>query len=106
MWHSHAKRVRMSDDLRENFRASRTIAISAPGLIEVYSHPALVDLTHAPERLRYKAGKVGKYWPALRPKERRANLLLSWSEIVALLENEIRGVAAALPELELSAGPG
>jgi predicted RNase H-like nuclease len=98
---------RMSDDLRENLgRAGyplQTIAISAPGLIEVYPHPALVQLARAPERLPYKASKVHKYWPALVPKKRRAKLYRQWSEIVALLENEIREVAAALPELELGA---
>jgi len=97
----------MSDDLRENFgRADyplQTIAISAPGLIEVYPHPALVELAHAPERLQYKAGKVRKYWPALLPEERRAKLYRQWREIIALLEKEIRGVAAALSELELGA---
>jgi predicted RNase H-like nuclease len=98
---------RMSLDLRENFERAgyplQTIAISAPGLIEVYPHPALVELAHAPERLQYKAGKVRNYWPALRPKELRAKLYCQWSKIVALLENEISGVAAALPELELGA---
>jgi predicted RNase H-like nuclease len=98
---------RMSDDMRENFgRAGyqlQTIAISAPGLIEVYPHSALVQLARAPERLPYKASKVHKYWPALVPKKRRAKLYRQWSEIVALLENEIRGVAAALSELELGA---
>ncbi len=52
----------MSNNLREKFgRAGyplQTIKISAPSLIEVYPHTALVELAHAPERLQYKAGKI------------------------------------------------
>jgi hypothetical protein len=37
------------------------------------------------------------------PSERRVRLYQQWSEIVATLEREIAGVAAALPRLELNA---
>jgi predicted RNase H-like nuclease len=72
-------------------------------LIEVYPHPALVELARASERLPYKASKVGKYWPELNLPERRARLYHEWSRIVALLEGVVVGVKAALPELELNA---
>jgi predicted RNase H-like nuclease len=94
---------RISDDLRESFeRASyplQTTVISPPGLIEVYPHPALVELANACERLPYKAGKLRNYWPALPPEERRIRLYRQWSEVVTLLDVEIRGVAAAFPGL-------
>jgi predicted RNase H-like nuclease len=98
---------RISDELTEQFKCAgfplRTAAFSTPGLIEVYPHPALVELARASERLPYKASKVGKYWPELNLPERRARLYHEWSRIVALLEGVVVGVKAALPELELNA---
>jgi predicted RNase H-like nuclease len=93
----------MSDDLRKNFEeagyALQTVAASSPGLIEVYPHPALVELAHANERLPYKAGKVRGYWPDLSPIQRRALLYDQWHRIIVMLDNEIRGVKTALPQL-------
>ncbi len=98
---------RMSDELCEGFRDAgyplRTTTVTTPGLIEVYPHPALVALACASERLPYKASKVRSYWPALNPAQRRKRLYQQWSEIVALLDCEISGVAEALPRLELRA---
>jgi predicted RNase H-like nuclease len=97
----------MSDKLNEGFTRAgyplQTRAIAPPGLIEVYPHTALVELAGAPERLRYKASKVRAYWPALSAHERRECLYDQWRTIVDLLEREIRGVRAALPELPLDA---
>jgi predicted RNase H-like nuclease len=72
-------------------------------VIEVYPHPALVELAGALERLPYKTSKVGSYWPLASPPERRILLYRQWSEIVALLEGEIADAAATLPRLELNA---
>ena len=72
-------------------------------MIEVYPHPALVELAGALERLPYKTSKVGSYWPLSSPPERRTLLYRQWSEIVALLEGEIADAAATLPRLELNA---
>ncbi len=98
---------RISDDLREGFERAgyplRTSSVATPGLVEVYPHPALVELAGAFERLPYKAGNVGKYWPDLSPAERRARLYLEWRALVALLDKRVSGVVAALPELPLSA---
>jgi predicted RNase H-like nuclease len=95
---------RMSDLLREDFERGGypllTTIIEPPGLIEVYPHPALVELTEAPERLPYKAGKVRNYWRELPSLERRIRLYRQWNEIVTLLEAEIKGVVAMLPALE------
>jgi hypothetical protein len=43
----------------------QTLTIASPALIEVYPHPALVELAGAVERLPYKAAKVSAYWPKL-----------------------------------------
>lgn len=90
----------ISDRLREGFAGIgyplATARISTPALIEVYPHPALVELTGAERRLPYKAGKVRAYWPALAPAARRERLFEVWSEIVSALDAEIAGVRDAL----------
>jgi predicted RNase H-like nuclease len=100
---------RISDDLRNEFGQAgyplQTDAISPPGLIEVYPHPALVELANAPERLRYKCSKVRGYWPTSTPSERRTFLLQERYDIVALLEEQITGVAKALPPPDTDARP-
>jgi len=73
-----------------------TTGIAPRGLIEVYPHPALVELACAPQRLPYKLTKVRKYWPTATPSERRARLLQERQRILDLLEKELRGVCAAL----------
>lgn len=97
----------ISDVLKQEFEAAGypllTRLPAARGLIEAYPHPALVELTSAPERLPYKAAKIGKYWPALSPAERRIRLLQKWEEIVSALDGEIDGVADALPKLQAQA---
>ncbi len=71
--------------------------ILTPGLIEVYPHPALVELTGATERLPYKVSKTRSYWRSETLMNRRMRLLDQWAVIVAALENEIVGVSAMLP---------
>jgi hypothetical protein len=41
------------------------------GAIEVYPHPALVELAGAPIRLPYKASKMASYWPTITDPKRR-----------------------------------
>jgi predicted RNase H-like nuclease len=99
----------ISNELRAAFETCgydlRTIpspgesSLVTPALIEVYPHPALVELTSADERLRYKISKSNKYWPALKPSERREKLLLAWNGIAAALEQQIEGVTTCLPEV-------
>jgi hypothetical protein len=76
----------ISDDLRSAFEAAGypllTRVVRPPGVIEVYPHPALVELASAGERLCYKASKVGSYWPSdtperLRPR-RRGTVIREW----------------------------
>jgi predicted RNase H-like nuclease len=51
-----------------------TNSIQLPGIIEVYPHPALIELAAASERLPYKVSKTRKYWPDATPLERRGSL--------------------------------
>lgn len=74
-----------------------TTNINGHGVIEVYPHPALVELARADFRLPYKAGKVRSYWKELSVAARKERLVETWRSIVALLEAEIDGVADALP---------
>ena len=91
----------ISDELRKGFDLAGypllTRGLSSRGLIEVYPHPALVELTGASERLPYKTPKTRSYWPSLTPTERRARLYQQWNEIINLLEGEIANVSAVLP---------
>ena len=93
---------RISDDLRDSFcdvgyPLLTSEPVSQRGLIEVYPHPALIELANATTRLPYKAKKVAHYWPELSTEERRTRLFCEWRRIVGLLEKEIRCVAEALP---------
>jgi predicted RNase H-like nuclease len=87
---------RLSDDLRMAFDlAGYPLAVSAltgPALIEVYPHPALIELAAADRRLPYKFAKAGKYWPGTTPPDRRLKLLRTWEQILDLLVREIKGV--------------
>lgn len=97
---------RMSDHVRKSFDLAGyplLTTIMAPiGLIEVYPHPALVELAGVSIRLPYKASRVRNYWPSATPAERRVRLFRQWSQIITLLEGEIAGVNAALPSPEIS----
>lgn len=91
----------ISDRMTEAFALAgyplATAVIDGPALIEVYPHPALVELCKASKRLPYKLGKVRRYWPELSPNERRASLIDEWRRIVDLLDREIAGTSAMLP---------
>jgi predicted RNase H-like nuclease len=92
---------KVSDDIKAAFDQAGypllTDAITAPGLIEVYPHPALVHLAKATERLPYKLSRIRSYWPAVTVAERKALLFKEWSRILTLLDARIGGVAKALP---------
>jgi predicted RNase H-like nuclease len=99
----------ISDALNKGFAKAGypllTNSISPPGLIEAYPHPALVELAHAEERLRYKVSKIGRYWPDCTVAERKVFLFKEWARIVLWLDAEIAGISKALPPL-LPAVPG
>ncbi|MDK1385137.1 DUF429 domain-containing protein [Sinorhizobium sp. 8-89] len=92
---------RLSDELRTGFEiAGYPLAVSelnGLALIEVYPHPALIELAAADRRLPYKQSKISKYWPDISSADRRANLLQTWGRILELLDARIPGVLDALP---------
>ena len=92
---------RISDDLRKSFGEAgydlQTNKLVTQGLIEVYPHPALLELMNAGERLPYKLSKTSVYWPNIHLLERRRRLLEQWNRITAQLDKHISGVVAALP---------
>ena len=67
------------------------------GMIEVYPHPALVELAQADRRLPYKISRMRSYWPIDNPSDRRLKLLHVWRRIIDLLQHQISGVCDALP---------
>lgn len=73
-----------------------TLDICPPCRIEIYPHPALIELTGAAYRLPYKAGNTGKYWRGLPLAERRLRLYEVWATIVAALDGVLAGSAAFL----------
>lgn len=91
---------KVSDDLRTGFgQIGYPLAvseISGPSIVEVYPHPALIELANAARRLPYKHSKIGKYWPNEVPSSRRQLLFNVWQQIIGLLDARITGVAKAL----------
>jgi predicted RNase H-like nuclease len=91
---------RISEEFRRRGYAIATTT-SAPAtsrsLLEVHPHPALIQLTGAPYRLTYKIARVRKYWPSLRPPERREEVKKVWIEIVEALRGRISGLSLDLP---------
>ncbi|MBY3155234.1 DUF429 domain-containing protein [Rhizobium laguerreae] len=73
-----------------------TTEIASRGVIEVYPHPALVELANAEKRLPYKIGKIREYWRDKTPAERKELLVDIWKVIIDLLEQEMDGVEEAL----------
>lgn len=96
----------ISDRLRHGFAEAEyglcISEITTPGLIEVYPHPALVELCDEPKRLPYKVGKVRSYWPKLTPKHRRLLLSGEWRAIGTVLEAYLPGAEAFCIDLDLS----
>ncbi|NTE55397.1 DUF429 domain-containing protein [Agrobacterium tumefaciens] len=97
---------KISDDLRGGFERCGygllTKEVGVPGLLEVYPHPALVELMRADKRLPYKQGKTRNYWPTETPANRRTKLFETWRAIVACLDEEVPGASEVLqlPPLE------
>ncbi|WP_370676184.1 DUF429 domain-containing protein [Pleomorphomonas sp. PLEO] len=68
-----------------------TLAIQPPCRIEIYPHPALIELLGATYRLPYKAGNTGKYWRGLPLAERRLRLFEVWATIIVALDGALAG---------------
>jgi predicted RNase H-like nuclease len=94
----------ISDQLRHQFRVAGypllTSEIALPGLIEVYPHPAIMELCGEFQRLPYKFGNRRKFWPLASGADRRANILIQWQIIIAKLAEHIDNLQALeLPAL-------
>ena len=63
--------------------------VAPPGVIEVYPHPALVELAGASERLPYIASKVWSYWPSATQLEQRARLCTKTTLMLIVMAVEI-----------------
>lgn len=74
-----------------------TLDIQPPCRIEIYPHPALIELMGAAYRLPYKAGNTGKYWRGLPLAERHLRLHETWKTIVTALDGVLAGSLAFLP---------
>jgi len=74
----------------------RTLPFSGNGLIEVYPHPALLNLANANERLPYKWEKRSRYWKDASSIERHEKIVAVWKDISMLLDQQIEGVEAAI----------
>lgn len=92
---------KIADDLKAGFTAAGyplcTTAPEIPGLIEVYPHPALIELLKAEKRLPYKVANRRKYWRNHSPDEWCDLLLECWQSIITALDAHISGVSAMLP---------
>ncbi len=84
----------------QGFRLA-TSRIEGRCLIEVYPHPALVELASAPYRLQYKVDKRRSYWKEALPAERTRRLLEVWEEIIGLLEYQISDVKPVFEQFRL-----
>lgn len=93
----------LTSGLQAHGYSLNTQAVSMPGTIEVYPHPALIELTGAPVRLMYKAAKVRRYWLELPPRSRREKLMEIWQKIIDHLERKIDGVLSHLPRISADA---
>lgn len=103
---SAIKPGKISDDLSRGFKRCgyglHTKEVCLPGLLEVYPHPALVELMSTERRLPYKQGKTRNYWPTETPAGRRTKLFEAWRRIVADLDQEVPSASDVLqlPPLE------
>ena len=73
-----------------------TQKIRCPCRIEIYPHPALIELLGATYRLPYKTGNTGKYWPGRPLIERRRLLFDTWATIVGALDGVLDGSVTLL----------
>jgi predicted RNase H-like nuclease len=73
-----------------------TRVLKTPGVIEVATDPALIELTGAEHRLKYKAMQARWYWGWATPAQRYDLLRWEWGRILALLEQDISGIETVL----------
>lgn len=62
---------------------------TAPALLEVYPHVALLELCQAEFRLPYKFARRRRYWPRLKPVDGREEIRREWDRILSCLKTKI-----------------
>jgi predicted RNase H-like nuclease len=90
-----------TDDLEQlgfKLGVADTRAGTSKRLLEVYPHPALMNLTQADYRLEYKAGRTSRYWPGLPVSERKQKLLYIYKNILDTLAQHISNIRLTLPD--------
>ncbi len=65
--------------------------------IEVYPHPAIIELLGLDERLKYKVSKLQKYWPDIESDKRRVAVAQNLARLRTALDKHITGVADWIP---------
>lgn len=65
--------------------------------IEVYPHPAIIELLNLTERLQYKISKRQKYWPQLAHEARGLAVARNLNRLRVALNKRINGVTKWLP---------
>ncbi|MCG3117923.1 MAG: hypothetical protein ALAOOOJD_00038 [bacterium] len=70
---------------------------NTPVCLEVYPHPAIIELLNLTERLQYKISKRQKYWPALTREARRVAVARNLNRLRLALAKRINGVTTWLP---------
>jgi predicted RNase H-like nuclease len=75
--------------------------------LEVYPHPAIIELLDLDERLQYKVSKLQKYWPDLEGDKRWAAVAQNLARLRAGLDKRIAGVADWIPSAKsfIKSGP-
>ncbi|MGH9472704.1 MAG: DUF429 domain-containing protein [Terriglobales bacterium] len=69
-----------------------------PAVLEVYPHPALLDLVGSPCRVPYKVSRSRVYWPGATVKKRIENLLEQFAKIGDALRRIFGDTQIPLPE--------
>jgi predicted RNase H-like nuclease len=83
----------------------RTQRFDGFGLVEVYPHPALVELAVEPHRLEYKYANRRRYWPSLSNDMRKESIFRVWDTILDHLECELAGVRNSLRHIDRHTEP-
>lgn len=77
-----------------------------PALLEVYPHPAIVNLLRLETRLEYKVANARRFWPDCSPTERVSRLLANFEALHAALSTMVGGLDLPLPKEQEIRSPG
>ncbi len=97
----------LADQIRDGFmRTGFSVATAATRcgkpnhLVEVYPHPAIVNLMSLPERLKYKTSRSRQFWKDASMEERKSNLVTNFRRLLDALKSEITGIDLTIPDSE------